>query len=79
LLRVTLLDRFETKIARREFAPAEYLPSRRAPQGLLPHEQAIDADLLLADPGNDAVSFELDVCLQNLDRLICAQDVRNDP
>ena len=79
LLRVTLLDRFETKIARREFTPAEYLPSRRRPEGLLPADQRVDADLLLADPGNDAVSFELDLCLYDHNRLRCAQDLRSTP
>lgn len=76
LLRVTLLDRYETKLARREFTPAEYLPSRRKPEGLLPTDQRVDADLLLVDPGNDAVSFELDLCLYAQQRLVCAQDER---
>ena len=79
LLRVTLLDRFETKIARREFTPAEYLPSRRRPEGLLPPEQRVDADLLLADPGNDAVNYELDVCLYEHNRLVCGQDAQANP
>ena len=76
---MTLLDRFETKIARREFTPAEYLPSRRRPEGLLPPEQRVDADLLLADPGNDAVNYELDVCLYEHNRLVCGQDAQANP
>jgi predicted Zn finger-like uncharacterized protein len=79
LLRVTILDRFETKIGRREFTPAEYLPSRRRPEGLLAPEQRVDADLLLEDPGTDAVSFELDLCLYERTRLVCSQDVRATP
>ena len=79
LLRVTILDRFETKIARREFTPAEYLPSRRKPEGLLAADQRVDADLLLDDPGTDAVSFELDLCLYERARLVCAQDARAAP
>lgn len=79
LLRVTILDRFETKLGRREFAPAEYLPSRRRPQGLLGPEQRVDADLLLADPGKDAVSFELDVCLVLRGHLVCNEDQRLTP
>lgn len=79
LLRVTILDRFETKIGRREFTPAEYLPSRRRPEGLLAPEQRVDADLLLEDPGTDAVSFELDLCLYERSRLVCAQDERTTP
>jgi hypothetical protein len=39
----------------------------------------VDADLLLADPGKDAVSFELDVCLVLRGRLVCAEDQRLTP
>jgi predicted Zn finger-like uncharacterized protein len=63
LLRVTMLDRFGGKVARREFTPAEYLPGKHAPPGLLNPNARADADLALADPGQEAVGFELDVCL----------------
>jgi predicted Zn finger-like uncharacterized protein len=76
LLRVTLLDRFSAKVARREFLPAEYLPGRAAPSDLLPAGARVDADLAIADPGSEAVGFELDVCLKRKGVLECAGDAR---
>lgn len=76
LLRVTLLDRFSAKVARREFAPAEYLPGRTAPTDMLPAGARVDADLAIADPGSDAVGFELDVCLKRRGVLECAGDAK---
>ena len=74
LLRVTLEDRFGGKIARREFAAQEYLPGRAAPEGLLAPGARADADLKLADPGREAVGFELDICLPHQGALICGAD-----
>jgi predicted Zn finger-like uncharacterized protein len=76
LLRVTLLDRFSGKVARREFQPAEYLPGRAAPGGLLAPGARVDADLVIADPGSEAVGFELDVCLVRRGALTCGGDAR---
>jgi predicted Zn finger-like uncharacterized protein len=76
LLRVTLLDRFSAKVARREFLPAEYLPGRSAPADLLPAGARVDADLVIADPGSEAVGFELDVCLKRKGVLECAGDAK---
>jgi predicted Zn finger-like uncharacterized protein len=76
LLRVTLLDRFSGKVARREFRPEEYLPGRAAPAGLLAAGARVDADLVIADPGSDAVGFELDVCLMRRGVLTCGGDAR---
>jgi predicted Zn finger-like uncharacterized protein len=76
LLRVTLLDRFSGKVARREFRPEEYLPGRAAPTGLLAPAARVDADLVIADPGSDAVGFELDVCLMRRGVLTCGGDAR---
>jgi len=71
LLRVTLEDRFGGKVARREFTPAEYLPGRTAPSQLLAPGARADADLSFADPGSQAVGFELDVCLPRGGALAC--------
>jgi predicted Zn finger-like uncharacterized protein len=76
LLRVTLLDRFSGKVARREFAPAEYLPGHVAPTALLAPGARVDADLVIADPGSEAIGFELDVCLARHGVLSCASDAR---
>ena len=74
LLRVTLEDRFGAKVARREFTPAEYLPGRTAPAQLLAPGARADADLSLADPGSEAVGFELDVCLKRAGILNCGTE-----
>jgi len=74
LLRVTLEDRFGGKVARREFTPAEYLPGRIAPRQLLAPGARADADLSFADPGSQAVGFELDVCLPRGGRLACGSE-----
>ncbi len=76
MLRVTLLDRFSAKVARREFTPAEYLPGRTAPTDMLAAGARVDADLVIADPGSDAVGFELDVCLKRRGVLECAGDAK---
>ena len=76
LLRVTLEDRFGSRVGRREFTPSEYLPGRAAPRGLLAPGARADADLSLADPGNQAVGFELDVCLVRHGALACGADAK---
>jgi hypothetical protein len=76
LLRVTLLDRFSAKVARREFAAAEYLPGRTEPATLLAPGARVDADVVIADPGSEAVGFELDVCLRRQGVLTCAAELR---
>jgi predicted Zn finger-like uncharacterized protein len=77
LLRVTLEDRFGAKVSRREFTPAEYLPGRTAPHQLLAPGARADADLKLADPGREAVGFELDVCLMHRGVLACGADLKS--
>jgi predicted Zn finger-like uncharacterized protein len=76
LLRVTLEDRFGARLARGEFTPAEYLPGRSLPGGLLAAGARADADLLLADPGSQAVGFELDVCLMRGAVLSCGGQLK---
>jgi predicted Zn finger-like uncharacterized protein len=73
LLRVTLANRFGSRIGARDFEPAEYLgkPMLRM---LAPGERA-DATLDILDPGKDAEGFEIDVCLRGADqRVVCAAD-----
>jgi predicted Zn finger-like uncharacterized protein len=74
LLRVTLADRFGTRIGRREFEPAEYLG--KPPAGMLAAGDRTDAALDVQDPGQEAEAFEIDVCLRNGDKVItCAGEV----
>jgi predicted Zn finger-like uncharacterized protein len=72
LLRVTLANRFGTRIGTRDFEPAEYLghPNVRL---MTPGERA-DATLDIQDPGKDAEGFEIDVCLRADQTISCAAD-----
>ena len=76
LLRVMLEDRFGGTVARREFRPEEYLPGRGLPGSSLAPGARADADLHIADPGKQAVGFELDVCLELHGVLSCGSDPR---
>jgi predicted Zn finger-like uncharacterized protein len=73
LLRVTLANRFGTRIGSREFEPAEYLGKPQS-RMLAPGER-VDATLDIQDPGRDAEGFEIDVCLRGADhKPACAAD-----
>ena len=71
VLRVTLQDRFGNAVSTHDIAPQNYL--RSTPPARLGADQRIDAELVLADPGNKAVGYELDACLPTPGgRLRCA-------
>jgi hypothetical protein len=73
LLRVTLANRFGTRIGARDFEPAEYM-GKPMVRMLSPGER-VDATLDILDPGKDAEGFEIDVCLRGVDQKIsCAGD-----
>jgi predicted Zn finger-like uncharacterized protein len=73
LLRVVLQDRYGNQIATREVAPLEYL--RGGAPSRLAADQRVDAELLLPDPGQAAVGFEIDACLRSADAVLrCASD-----
>jgi predicted Zn finger-like uncharacterized protein len=74
ILRLELQDRYGTVVGTRDFEPSEYLkdPSRAAQ--LLEPGAGTEAELLLADPGAEAVGYRLDVCLRESATLVrCAQ------
>jgi predicted Zn finger-like uncharacterized protein len=74
LLRVTLANRFGSRIGARDFEPAEYM-GKPIVRMLTPGER-VDATLDILDPGKDAEGFEIDVCLRGVDQKIsCAADV----
>jgi predicted Zn finger-like uncharacterized protein len=72
LLRVTLANRFGTRIGTRDFEPAEYL-GHASVRLMTPGERA-DATLDIQDPGKDAEGFEIDVCLRTDQTVSCAAD-----
>ena len=59
-LEVTLLDTRNEPIARRVFAPAEYLGPGHEPNGQMAPELFLPVLLELVDPGEDAVGFQLE-------------------
>lgn len=63
ILRLTLLDRYGKQVAARDLLPADYMPKDQRERLFLDAEQRIDAEIRVVDPGPDATSFELDVCL----------------
>jgi hypothetical protein len=74
LLRLTLANRYGTRIGARDFEPSEYLGKPIA--RMLSPGETVDAILNILDPGKDAEGFEIDVCLRGADkRVICANDV----
>jgi predicted Zn finger-like uncharacterized protein len=73
LLRVVLSDRFGKRVASREFEPSEYLG--KPPSRLLAPGEHADATMEIVDPGKDAESFEIDICVRNgADKPLCAGD-----
>jgi predicted Zn finger-like uncharacterized protein len=74
LLRVTLQDRFGNRIAARDVGPRSYLPASIPAASFLSAGQRIDAEMGFADPGTDAVGFEIDACLPARGGVACAND-----
>ncbi len=75
LLRLTLLDRYGKRLAARNLSPAEYLPPKSTDARFMTAGQRVDSTIAVADPGDTATSFELDVCLPAAgNALRCAGD-----
>jgi predicted Zn finger-like uncharacterized protein len=75
LLRLELEDRFGNTVATRDFEPAEYLKNPSQATRLMAPGASSEAELLLADPGREAVGYRLDVCLRESATLLrCAAE-----
>ena len=73
ILRLELEDRYGATVASRDFEPADYLKNPSQASRLLAPGATTEAELLLADPGREAVGYRLDVCLRESERLLrCA-------
>ena len=73
LLRLSLANRFGTRVGQREFEPADYLG--KAPLRMLAPGERVDATLDIVDPGKDAEGFEIDVCLRSSNgKITCVGD-----
>ena len=74
ILRLQFEDRFGSVVAKRDFEPAEYLEDPALASGTLAPGVSSDAELLLVDPGLEAVGYRLDVCLRESPGVLhCAQ------
>jgi predicted Zn finger-like uncharacterized protein len=75
ILRLELDNRFGDAIAVRDFEPAEYLKDASEASRMLGPGASAEAELLLADPGRDAVGYQLDVCLRESAAILrCARE-----
>lgn len=74
LLRLALQDRFGATLGIRDIEPADYLPGETAAKLLGPGERA-DAEIRIVDPGQEAVGFEMDVCLPVDGGVRCANQI----
>jgi predicted Zn finger-like uncharacterized protein len=74
ILRLELDDRFGDSVAVRDFAPAEYLKNPSEAARLLGPGASAEAELVIVNPGKDAVGYQLDVCLRESATILrCAQ------
>lgn len=74
VIRLTLLNRYGKRLAARDLTPAEYLKSA-AGNAFIAAGQRLDGQVAVLDPGPEASSFELDVCLPGpAGSLRCASD-----
>jgi predicted Zn finger-like uncharacterized protein len=74
ILRLQFEDRFGSVVAGRDFEPAEYLKDPAQAAGTLAPGASSETELLLADPGVEAVGYRLDVCLRESPAVLyCAQ------
>lgn len=74
ILRLELEDRFGATVATRDFEPADYLKNPSQAARLIAPGSSSEAELLLADPGIEAVGYRLDVCLRESASLLrCAR------
>ena len=63
LLRLEFDDRYGEALASRDFQPAEYLRNSADATRLLAPCASADVELVIVDPGKDAVGYQLDACL----------------
>ncbi len=75
ILRLELEDRFGEPIAVRDFEPADYLKNPTEASQLLGPSASTEAEILILNPGPDAVGYRLDACMRESPaQLRCALD-----
>ncbi len=73
LVRLNLYNRFGKRIATRDLQPQDYLPAEKI-RDMMAVAQQINSEVAVINPGSDASSFDLDVCVPAPQGLHCAAD-----
>jgi hypothetical protein len=59
----------------REFTPEEYLQSSASANRLMAPRQRANAEIVIIDPGADAVGFQIHACLMQDKAIVCSDDL----
>lgn len=75
LIKLALQDRWGAPVGMRAFEPSEYLPAANGTNRLLAPKQRANAEIVIVDPGADAVGFQIHACLQYPQAMVCSDDL----
>jgi hypothetical protein len=75
LVKLALEDRWGSIVAMREFSPEEYLLSTANANRMMAPRQRANAEIVIVDPGADAVGFQIRACMQQGTGIVCSDDV----
>jgi len=71
VLRLTLHDRFGNRIGSRDVGARDYLPGGATGRRLFTAGQRLDAEIVVVDPGKDAVGYEINLCREDREGVRC--------
>ena len=71
VLRLTLNDRFGNRIGSRDIGARDYLPGGATGHRLFTAGQRLDAEIVVVDPGKDAVGYEINLCREDREGVRC--------
>ncbi len=71
VLRLTLHDRFGNRIGSRDVGARDYLPGGATMRRLFTAGQRLDAEIVIVDPGRNAVGYEIELCREDRDGVRC--------
>jgi predicted Zn finger-like uncharacterized protein len=74
LIRLELQDRWGAPVAMRVFDTEDYLPEKSNANRLLAPKQRANAEIVIADPGADAVGFQIHACMRYQQQLSCSDE-----
>lgn len=74
-VKLALEDRWGSIVAVREFAPEEYLQSKASADRMMAPRHRANAEIVIVDPGADAVGFQVHACLPQGSSVVCSDDV----